>query len=42
MMDRMMDGMMGWGWVVMLLCAVLPAGLIALVVLGVARLSRSR
>jgi ABC-type multidrug transport system permease subunit len=38
----MMDGMMGWGWIVMLLCAVLLASLTALVVLGVARLSRSR
>jgi uncharacterized membrane protein len=39
MMDRMMDGMMGWGWLVMLLGVVLLVALIVLVVMAIVRIS---
>jgi len=39
MMDRMMDGMMGWGWLMMLLGVVLLVALIVLVVMAVVRIS---
>jgi hypothetical protein len=39
MMDRVMDGMMGWGWLMMLLGVVLLVALIALVVMAIARIS---
>jgi hypothetical protein len=40
MMDHMMDGMMGWGWLVMLLGVVLLVALIVLVVMAIIRRSR--
>lgn len=40
MMDHMMDGMMGWGWVMMLLVTILLVSLIVLVVLAIIRMSR--
>jgi uncharacterized membrane protein len=43
MMDRMMDGMMGWGWLMMLLGVVLLVALIVLVLMAIVRVSgRSR
>jgi hypothetical protein len=39
MMDRMMDGMMGWGWLLMLLGTVLMVALIVLVVVAIMRIS---
>jgi|RhiMetdeSRZDD1v2_1073273.scaffolds.fasta_scaffold4038054_1 uncharacterized membrane protein len=39
MMDRMMDGMMGWGWLMMLLGVVLLVALIVLVVMAIVRIS---
>lgn len=38
----MMDGMMGWGWLMMLLGIVLLGLLIALVVVGIMRISGRR
>lgn len=40
MMDHMMDGMMGWGWLAMLLGIVLLVALIVLVVMAIIRMSR--
>lgn len=39
MMDRMMDGMMAWGWLTMLLGVVLLVALIVLVVMAIVRIS---
>jgi hypothetical protein len=42
-MDHMMNGMMGWGWLLMVLGAVLLVALIVLVVVAIFRISdRSR
>lgn len=42
MMDHMMDGMMGLGWLAMFLGLVLLVALIALVIVLIAKLSRDR
>jgi flagellar biosynthesis protein FliQ len=38
-MDRMMDGIMGWGWLLMLLGSVLLVALIVLVVVAIIRIA---
>jgi hypothetical protein len=39
MMDHMMDGMMGWGWLMMVLGGALLAALIVFVVIAIMRIS---